>query len=496
MTPFWSRLHVRLSLLAAALMLLVGGLLWVSSARHGERTALEAAQRMNLGLADYIVKHQPRPLIGADGRPDEALMQEMAGMVMKINPAVEVYLLDPGGRVLSHAVDGVGPLATQVDVQRVRSLVAPQRPEVFPVLGDDPREHGRSTIVSVAPIGSGPSMGGYLYVVLQGRMQQSMEATLANSHALRTAAAGIAMVVVGAALVMALALARLTRPLRLLTQEAESFRGDDDHAGTPPRGGEIERLRQATASMRERIAEQFRRLEEADRMRRELIGNISHDLHTPLASVQGYLETVLLRGNVLDAALREQHLRTALSHARKLDRRIGELFELSKLDAGRVQPRVEVFCLAELLQDVVQDYRLQAQQSGVMIALDTGSCAQARVRADIALIERVLQNLVDNALRHTSAGGSVRLAVEAAHPQQLMLTISDTGTGIAPEHLPHIFERYWRRSEAEPRDVPSRSAGLGLAIVKRIVELHGSVIRVRSVPQQGTTFAFALPQAV
>jgi two-component system, OmpR family, sensor kinase len=306
-------------------------------------------------------------------------------------------------------------------------------------------------------------------------------------------------VVGGAALVMVLVLTRLTRPLRVLTEDAERFRGDDDSAAVPPlapqRGSEIERLRRATATMRERIAQQFRRLEDADRTRRELVGNISHDLHTPLASVQGYIETVLLRGESLDAIGREQHLRTALSHARKLDRRIGELFELSKLDAGRMQPRVEVFCLAELLQDVVQDYRLDAQQRGVTIALQAGSHAQARVRADIALIERVLQNLVDNALRHTQSGGRVRLAIEASHPQHLTLTVSDSGAGIAPEHLPHIFERYWRPGEAEPRDAPSRSAGLGLAIAKRIVELHGSVIRVHSVPQQGTTFAFALPQA-
>jgi two-component system, OmpR family, sensor kinase len=469
------------------------------SARHGEHTALEASQRMNLGLADYIVTHQPRALIGADGRPDQALMQEMAGMVMKINPAVEVYLLDPQGQVLAHAIEGLGPLTTRVDTRRVHELVAPQRPEVLPVFGDDPRDPGRSTIVSVAPIGDGAAMRGYLYVVLHGRMAQSVQATLGNSSALRSAASGIALVVGGAALVMVLVLTRLTRPLRVLTEDAERFRGDDDSAAVPPlapqRGSEIERLRRATATMRERIAQQFRRLEDADRTRRELVGNISHDLHTPLASVQGYIETVLLRGESLDAVGREQHLRTALSHARKLDRRIGELFELSKLDAGRMQPRVEVFCLAELLQDVVQDYRLDAQQRGVTIALQAGSHAQARVRADIALIERVLQNLVDNALRHTQSGGRVRLAIEASHPQHLTLTVSDSGAGIAPEHLPHIFERYWRPGEAEPRDAPSRSAGLGLAIAKRIVELHGSVIRVHSVPQQGTTFAFALPQA-
>jgi signal transduction histidine kinase len=490
------KLHVRLSLLAALLMALAGAALWLQSAQHGERSALEATQRMNIGLADYIAGHQPRPLIGTDGVPDKALMQEMSMMVMKINPAVEVYLLDTRGQVLAHALEGVGPLATRVDVSRVQELVAPRRPRVLPVLGDDPRQAGRSTIVSVAPVNDGAAMRGYLYVVLQGHEQQAARATLNSSSALRSAALGIGMVVLGAALVFAFTFGLLTRPLRRLTGEVERFRGEADEVVAIPTGGEIERLTQATHAMRDRIAEQFKRLEDNDRMRRELIGNISHDLHTPLASVQGYLETVLLRGNALDAATREQHLRTALAHARKLDRRIADLFELSKLDAGRVQPHVEVFCLGELLQDVVQSYRLQAQQRGVILELTAGQHAKSLVRADIALIERVLQNLVDNALRYTPSGGRVQLAIESGGAQQLLLKISDTGAGIAAEHLPHIFERYWRAGDVQVQDTSSHSAGLGLAIVKRIVELHGSAIRVRSALQQGTTFEFALPQAV
>jgi two-component system OmpR family sensor kinase len=494
------KLHVRLSLLAALLMALAGAALWLQSARHGERSALEATQRMNLDLADYIVAHQPRPLIGADGRADEALMHEMSMMVMKINPAVEVYLLDPRGQVLAHALEGVGPLATRIDVSRVQELVSPRRPQRLPVQGDDPRQPGRSTIVSVAPVNEGATMRGYLYVVLQGHEQKAARATFDSSSALRSAALATALIVLGAALVFALVLAWLTRPLRRLTQEVDAFRGDAGAAAVAPAGGEIERLTQATQAMRDRIAEQFKRLEDNDRLRRELIGNISHDLHTPLASVQGYLETVLLRGNTLDAATREQHLRTALAHARKLDRRIADLFELSKLDAGRVQPRAEVFCLGELLQDVVQAYRLQAQQRGVAIELAAGEHAKSLVRADIALIERVLQNLVDNALRYTPSGGRVQLAIEPHQEpggtQQLLLRISDTGAGIAAEHLPHIFERYWRAGDVQAQDTASHSAGLGLAIVKRIVELHGSAIRVRSALQQGTTFEFALPQAV
>jgi two-component system, OmpR family, sensor kinase len=373
--------------------------------------------------------------------------------------------------------------------------VPPRHPEVFPVLGDNPRDPGHPTIVSVEPIGEGQAMRGYLYVVLQGQMQQRVQATLANSSALRTGGTALAIIVAGAIVVLALSSAWLTRPLRRLTAEAERFCAESDATAPRVDGGEIERLEAAMKAMRKRIADQFKRLEETDRARRELIGNISHDLHTPLSSVEGYLETVLVQGADLDATTRERHLCTALAHARRLDRRIGELFELSKLDAGRVRPQAEVFCLAELLQDVAQDYRLQAQQCGITIALEAGSLAKARVRADIALIERVLQNLVDNALRYTPAGGQVRLKIEPAGPQQLLLAISDTGAGIAKENLPRVFERYWRAGETERAHAPSRSAGLGLAIVKRIVELHGSAIRVRSVPCQGTTFEFTLPQA-
>ena len=132
MRAFLSRLHVRLSLLAALLMALAGAALWLQSAQHGERSALEAAQRMNLDLADYIVAHQARALIGADGRADEALMREMSMMVMKINPAVEVYLLDPRGQVLAHALEGVGPLQTRIDIGRVQELVSPRRPQRLP----------------------------------------------------------------------------------------------------------------------------------------------------------------------------------------------------------------------------------------------------------------------------------------------------------------------------------------------------------------------------
>ena len=493
---WWRRLHVRLTAVVLLLLLTAGVALMALSRHYAAAGSLEATQRLHLDLARSIVRSEPRPLIAANGEPDRKAMAAMAMHAMAINPALEVYLLDTEGRVIAHALDAPGVLASRVDLAPVRPLAARDaaRPRL-PLLGDDPRRPGERNVVSVEGLSAEGRMTGYLYVVLQGQTQQAIASHLADSQAWRVAALLGTLALAGAALAAAWLLHRLTRPLRQLTQELRSFHAEPDP--TPAQGGdEVGALADATRHMQQRIDEQFARLEASDRLRRELVSSISHDLHTPLAGIQGYVETLLLRGGQLDGAAREQHLRTVLRHCQRLHRRIADLFELSMLDAGQRVPQLEAFCLAELLQDVMQDYRLQAQQCGVTIALDAGSHAQARVRADIALIERVLQNLVDNALRHTGAGGSVRLAIEAAHPQQLMLTISDTGAGIAPEHLPHIFERYWRPGEAEPQDAPSRSAGLGLAIVKRIVELHGSVIRVRSVPQQGTTFTFALPQAV
>ncbi len=491
-------LHTRVALIAVPLLLAVCGAMWLVVRHYGALSALEATQRMNLGLARYIVDHRAAGLIDSAGRPDRAQMQELAQQVMMINPAVEVYVLDGSGRVLAHALDGLtgpDPVGRSVDLAPVRSLVRGDDTLRLPMFGDDPRREGQRTVVSAASISAAGHEVGYLYVVLDGQGQRGVSASLANSESLREITAALLLVTAMAAGVFLLALRTLTRPLRELAAEVETFRSDPAAADVLRTGDEIELLRAAVRAQQRRIAEQFRRLEESDQQRRELVSSISHDLRTPLSNIRGYVETVLLRGDGLDVETRSQHLGTALRHAELLGKRIRDLFELSKLDAGRVEPQTEVFCLAELLQDVVQNYQLAAQQRGVRLGLAAGSHTQAPVAADIALIERVLQNLVDNALRYTAAGGEVVLSVRACG-RQFEISVADTGRGIAQEHLPHIFERYWRAGDVEGAEEsqPGTSAGLGLAIVKRILDLHGSVVRVQSELRRGTRIEFSLPQ--
>ena len=489
MTPFWRRLHVRIGIVTMVVLVTMAAALLLVARAQQQRASLEWTQRMNLGLARYIIEHHASPLLTADGQANAALLRSMALEVMMINPALEVYLLDAQGRLLSHAIEGATVPMQRIDLGPLRALLTADRDVALPLFGDDPRDPAQRNIFSVAAIGTPPM--GYLYVVLRGQAARGLAEGSERSSVLRETTLAMLLAVALAAAALILAMVVLTRPLRRLTAQVKDFRHADP-AGSEPnaRGDEITRLASAVKAMQARIAEQFEQLARSDHLRRELVSNLSHDLHTPLASIQGYVERCVLRGEQLAPAEREQHLRVVLRHCKSLSQRIGDLFALSKLDAGRMQAQPEVFCLSELLHDVVQAYQLQAEQCKVILQLTAASRSDACVRADIALLERVFQNLIDNALRHTPAGGAIYLDIEPL-PDSLRVSVSDTGVGIAPEHLAHVFERYWRAQDAQST-TPGPSAGLGLAIVKRILELHGSVIRVTSKRAGGTRFDFSL----
>ena len=490
--PFHRRLHVRIgAVVLVVLVLMALGLLLLSRAQQ-QRVNLEVTQRLNLGLARYVMEHQARPLLLPSGQPDRPLLMDMAMYVMRANPAVEVYVLDPAGRITGHALDGNDVRMVAVDLAPVHTLLRDPSTIELPVLGDDPRTPGKRNIFSVAMMGdaAGPARG-YLYIVLRGQASQGLTEGSARSSAMRQATLAVLLACGTAVLALLVSLSVLTRPLRRLTAQAQAFRDSGPTLPAAPRhADEIASLELALHALQARVAEQFKHMEEGDRMRRELVSNLSHDLQTPLTSIQGYAEHALLKNEALSGAQRSQTLQLILRHCASLSKRIGDLFELSKLDAGRTQPKLEVFCLAELLQDIIDGYQVKAQASRVTVALSASSKTAASVLADIALMERVFQNLIDNALRHTPQGGAVSIAI-APGPTELRVSVTDTGSGIAQKHLAHVFERYYRAQDTGSAH-GGPSAGLGLAIVKRILELHGSAIRVSSELARGTRFDFSL----
>lgn len=287
----------------------------------------------------------------------------------------------------------------------------------------------------------------------------------------------------------------LIRRLRALAAAVDAFRSRDFAEPltlkADSNGDEIDRLGVAFREMSERIVRQLRELEHIDVRRRELLANVSHDLRTPLASMQGYLETLLLRQGTLPPEEERSYLEIAAKHSERLGKLVGDLFQLTKLEAHELHPRSEAFQLAELSQDVAQKFRLVAEQRGIILGcrFDDGL---PPVLADIGMIERVLENLIENALRHTPSGGAVRIELQASGGR-VSTRVADTGRGIPPEELASVFERYYRVDRGEGTE--AGHAGLGLAISRRIVELHGGTIRVESTLGVGTSFSFDLPAA-
>jgi predicted ATPase/signal transduction histidine kinase len=256
---------------------------------------------------------------------------------------------------------------------------------------------------------------------------------------------------------------------------------------------EVDERRRAQDGLAQALAEVERLRAEVEAensyLRRDLIANVSHDLRTPLVSMRGYLEVLAAKGDAVGAAQRRDDQAIAIRQSEHLARLIDELFELAKLDFKGITIERESFSLADLANDVLHKFRLGAEGHDVALRVDVVAPLPP-VDADLGLIERVLENLIGNALQHTPAGGSVRLRIEPA-AEGVRVAVADTGAGIAAADLPFVFDRYYRSAEA--RRLGAGGAGLGLAITKRILELHGAGIDVESERGRGTCFSFCLP---
>jgi signal transduction histidine kinase len=305
--------------------------------------------------------------------------------------------------------------------------------------------------------------------------------------------AAVAIVLV-TAIIGLLVFGLLTRRLKKLSVEMRrvsnsGFELAPEYDLSAGGGDEIDQLAQSFVTMSGRIKDQLAQLRENDNLRRELVSNISHDLRTPLSSMQGYLETLIIKGEELSQEEREKYLKIARKHTVRLGSLIADLFELSKLDSASVTPQLEHFSIPELVQDIAQEFQLEAERKGIVLTLDLASNSALTI-GDIGLIQRVLENLVRNAIRFTPVGGEVTLSI-SERPQAVAVAVSDTGAGIPDQDIPRIFDRVYRSSNGE--NSLSDSSGLGLAIVKRILDLHESRITVSSKVDAGTRFEFELP---
>ncbi|MDJ0851807.1 MAG: HAMP domain-containing sensor histidine kinase [Myxococcota bacterium] len=469
--------------LAAALTALVAGLLVTQIAvtmRATRSYEEEASQRLYRDVAATLLAEQVDPKSGLP-----VLRAEFEAL-MHVNPMVELYLVGGDGRLAAWSAPEGRVKLDRIDLAPVRDFLGGRVP--LPIRGPDPRDPGNPKIFSAAEV-KGPEGDGYLYVILQGEQYRSLVEVLRGSSIMRIAVGSLALVSVFALAVGLILFRSITRRVTALDVAMAHFRSA---GGMEPGAGqdEIDRLGATFAHLAERVSHEVDDLNRLDRLRRELVAGVSHDLRTPLAALRGYLETLQIMGDELSPEDRIRHLDGAARQVEQLAGRVDALFELARLESGTVSPALETFPLVELVQDVVQALDIRAKREGVGLeAVLTERLPMAH--ADIALVERAIENLVENAIRHTPTGGRVELAVRHSG-DELEIRVRDSGPGIPEEALPRVFESFFR---GEGPGASPGGLGLGLAIVKRIAELHGGSVRAENAEGGGARVCLRIPAA-
>lgn len=483
------QLHVRLALGTAALLMAASVALSIGITRIAARFEAEVAQRLNAGIAMYVTNELR--LVDANG-VNQAALEELAHRVMTVNPSAEVYLLDAAGNIVTTLVAPERIQQRKVDLMPIRQFLS--SPPRHLIAGTDPTSATRRVAFSVAPLAADEAHPGYLYVVLGGSRFDSVASALRGSYALQTGLTAAGAILLVALILGVLLFAVLTLPLRELTRKMRAWAARLETDSTfreplSPSSDEIAALNQQFDSMARHIEQQIEQIRSQDRQRREFIATISHDLRTPLTSLHGYLETVILKGDSLPRATRQEYLETAIHHSNRLQQLIAALFELSKLEAGVITPAMEPFSIAELIQDIVLRFRLRSQQLGIELSASADPKLPPAL-GDIALVERIFENLLDNALRHTPPGGRI-LITAGADEERVHVAVDDTGEGISPRPQPDSSTH--SSTFSRPERQASRP-GLGLAIVRHIVERHGGSLSLNTKPECGTVVHFDLPR--
>ena len=446
--------------------------------------------------------------------------EEFTGFLRNLvlfEPDTQLYLLDPRGTVLAFTGEAQLPAGFKVDLRPVLEAVG-QTPMPY-VMGDDPERMDADAVIAAKVvrrpvIRSDEPVAGYLYLVAHQRTSPQDRWQVVGSSFAKPALAAIVAVVLLSSLLAWWVIATVTRPLRQLSDAvaAVSREGLGGGAADPSAvalpsersGDEFGQLATGFRAMLGTLRQQWEALRRLDHFRREGVSNLSHDLRSPLTATAACLETLEARWASEPARAEDQRLvEVALRNTRNAARLVQSLGDLAQLDEPAFQLQAEVLDASELLDDIAVRFGERAAKRGVSIAAGhaAGDAQEAPpfVALDIELFERAIANLVDNALKFSRPGDHIELAarVEAAPgSDRVVVSVADTGPGIAAADVPHLFDRFYQSRQSVAPATGEGGKGLGLAIVKRIAELHGGDVTVASAPGAGTKVSLSLPRAV
>ncbi|GJM30179.1 MAG: two-component sensor histidine kinase [Cyclobacteriaceae bacterium] len=454
----------------------------------------EKNQRLHAELAAHIVQ-EVKPTF-PQGNVDEASMDKIMSSMMAINPSIEVYLLDTSGKILNYVAPYKKVKLTKVDLEPILAFVKTEGQRF--IKGDDPRNPELQKEFSAAPIYEADQLIGYVYVVLASEEYDMAAQDLIGNYIMRLGGKTMVITLITTLLAGLLIFWFITRYLNQIISVVKRFKDGHLEERIPVKSsGELRTLALTFNEMAAQLLDNIEKIKTTENLRRELVANVSHDLRTPLSIIHGYVETMLMKADSMNGEQLSQYLQTILKSTERLKKLVGDLFELSKLEAQEIKPKKEAFFITELVQDVSQKHKLVAEKRNITIVPVVDNNVPM-VHADVSLIERVLQNLMDNAIKFSADGGIVTIETHN-HGNDVEVKVTDTGRGIPEEDIPLVFDRYFNLTKSnaakfnEEDPVSKTSVGLGLAIVKKILEIHNATIHLTSKLNKGSAFSFRLP---
>ena len=481
-------LYWKISAALLSLLVIIGFIYVLLTGFIAQEYLQETNQILYGGIAKSMTKEAPPPFL-PDGTINKKAIQDVMHSMMVTNPSIEVYLLDPQGKIMTYVSPNKEIEIEKVDLHPVQAFIA--KSQILPIKGDDPRFSGQKKVFSAAPILEGEKLVGYWYVILASQKEAAVAKDLIHCYVPKLGIQLFFLTLIGALIIGLIAIWFLTKNLRQYVGTVTRFKDGDLKARVcEDTKGDFPILGETFNSMADTIVANIDELKSVENLRRELIANVSHDLRTPLAIMQGYVETLLMKEETISSEHRQKYLNIILNSSEKLADLIKQLFEYSKLEARQIEPQKEPFQMTDLVQDAFARYQVLAKDKNITVKVEYDEGLPI-VFADVSLVERVIQNLMDNALKFTPEYGTVTIGLkELKNGVQIM--VSDTGPGIPAEEQAFIFDRY-RKINKTSTKTANNGAGLGLAIVKKILELHNATIRVQSQVNEGTSFSFDLP---
>ena len=479
-------LYWKISSVFLLLMAIVGGVYVYVTATAASDFFKTTKQNLNKEVASELLNEVP---VFVNDSLNENAVQKIMMHHMKVNPSIEVYILDDEGQILTYDAPPEKIKKSHVSLVPIREFLKRTENSEY-ILGNDPKAPDACKVFSVAPIEEQGDTKGYVYAILTSEEYDSVSSMLMSNFIYNVGIKTFVITVLFAIVIGLISIRYLTRNFRVIEEGVNKFQNGDYKSRIELNSqGEFTHLADCLNEMATTISDNIEQLKSIEKLRKELVANVSHDLRTPIAVAHGYIETLLMKNNTMSAEDRERFLKIVLNSTENLEKLVADLFELSKLESEKVELKLDKINLSELVHDVSSRFKILADKSKIHFNVNASEIGLVEV--DVALIERVIQNLIENALKFTNEYGEVEVSVTKLI-NSFRLKVRDTGIGIGEQSLPFVFDRY-KKLDSDKNDT---GAGLGLAIVKKVIELHNLEIKVDSQKDVGTSFYFDIPIAL